>query len=293
MLIGIDCGLTVKRFGEEKGFELIKKAGFDCVDFGLCDNPLGEDYLELAQRSKQRLDAAGLVCNQAHAPFRELDYGDAMDLSCQRYLEVVRAMEYASVIGAKHIVIHGIRVPGPYGADPVDPNYRLYSCYGTEASLEYNCRFFKSLAPYAKKFGIKIAIENVGVAFAAPYLMNEIIRRLDDPVFVVLLDVGHSLFFRISPEVFISSLPKGLIRGLHVQDNDGIRDQHLIPGLGKIDWDNVLQALVDYGYDGDFTLEVQEFVKRMPVEATYEALALSAKICRTFVNRMDELRRSK
>ena len=294
MLIGIDSSEVIRRFGEEKGLELIKQAGFDCVDFTFVDPPrLDDTYLEQAKQTKALLDKIGLICNQAHAPFRSFKYGQAMDCSNPHFLEIVRSLEYASIIGAKHIVVHGVRVPSAFGNDISNPAYRLYSCFGTEESLAYNYDFFKSLAPYAKKFGIQIAIENVGVAFAAPYLMNEIIKRLDDPVFVVLVDIGHSFLFRTAPEVFISSVTPGMIKGLHVQDNDGITDQHLLPGLGQINWDNVLCALVDYGYDGDFTLEIPYLVSQMPVEATFETLALAAKISRTFVSRMDDIRKSR
>jgi len=290
MLIGIESADVIQRFGEVEGLRLIKKAGFDCVDYSFYSDALGDDYLERAQETKRLLDASGLICNQAHAPFRDFKYGDAMGLSSDGYKAIVRSIEYASIIGAKHIVVHGVRVPSAFGNDVSNPNYRLYSCFGTDASLEYNYDFMKSLAPYAKKFGIKIAIENVGVAFAAPFLLNEIMKRLDDPTFVVLVDVGHSFLFRTAPEVFISSIHPGWIKGLHIQDNDGITDQHLLPGLGKINWENVLTALADYGYDGDFTLEVPAFTKMIPVDATYEALALSAKIARGMANRFEELR---
>lgn len=294
MLIGINTSEIIQRFGEEKALELIKKAGFECVDYSLYVSSITEgDYVAKAQRTKQLLDTYGLVCNQAHAPFSGFKYGEAMDLSSEHYREIVSAIEYAAIIGAKHIVVHGIRVPSAFGNDVSNPNYRLYSCFGTDASLEYNYDFMKSLAPYAKKFGIKIAIENVGVAFAAPFLLNEIMTRLDDPTFVVLVDVGHSFLFRTAPEVFISSIHPGWIKGLHIQDNDGITDQHLLPGLGKINWDNVLTALADYGYDGDFTLESTYFTKAMPVDATYEALALSAKIARGMADRIEELRQSR
>lgn len=293
MLIGIETSQTVQRFGEEEGLKLIKKAGFDCVDYSFYSLDLRDDYLEKARETKRILDACGLICNQAHAPFRNFKYGDAMDLTGDHFREIVRSIESAAVIGAKHIVVHGVRVPGPFGPDASDPNYRLYSCFGTDESLVYNCDFFRSLAPYARKAGIKIAIENVGVAFAAPYLMNEIMKRLDDPTFVVLVDVGHSFMFRTAPEVFISSIQPGWIKGLHIQDNDGVTDQHLIPGLGKINWDNVLTALANYGYDGDFTLEVTAFNKAMPVDATYEALALSAKIARGMADRIEQLRQNR
>ena len=263
MLIGVDGYIPVKRFGEEKGLEMIKKAGFDGVDYSLLGDRevvLKGDVRESALQTKRLLDKYGLIAHQAHAPFRGFKYGDAMDLSCPAFADIVKAFEYAAIIGAPHIVVHGIRVPNGFSSDD---------------NIEYNCRFYRSLAPYAKEFGIHIAIENVGAACTVPFMMNEVLRRLDDPIFVALIDIGHALLFRVPPECFISAVTPGMLKGLHVQDNDGNKDQHLIPGLGKINWENVLTALADAGYDGVFSLEVIHFFEKMPEEATFEALSLS------------------
>ena len=61
-------------FGEEKTFDLFKKAGFDGVDFSF--NMLGngtainlDNHIEKAMESKRLLDKYNLICNQSHAPF--------------------------------------------------------------------------------------------------------------------------------------------------------------------------------------------------------------------------------
>ena len=42
---------------------------------------------------------------------------------------------------------------------------------------------------------------------------------------------------------------------LHIQDNDGTGDGHLIPGDGNIDWDAFVDALHAVGYLGDCVME--------------------------------------
>ena len=51
----------------------------------------------------------------------------------------------------------------------------------------------------------------------------------------------------------------GRLKALHLHDNDGREDMHVLPlteGTGKVDWDALLKALADIGYEGDFTYKV-------------------------------------
>ena len=69
MLIGVDGYIPVKRFGEEKGLEMIKKAGFDGVDDSLLGDRevvLKGDVRESALQTKRLLDKYGLICNSYH-----------------------------------------------------------------------------------------------------------------------------------------------------------------------------------------------------------------------------------
>ena len=44
----------------------------------------------------------------------------------------------------------------------------------------------------------------------------------------------------------------------HLSDNDGQTNAHWRPGKGKIDWRSFLKALVDIGYDGPLSLELED-----------------------------------
>lgn len=43
---------------------------------------------------------------------------------------------------------------------------------------------------------------------------------------------------------------------LHLHDNYGTRDDHSMPYFGTIDWDEIMRALRDIGYEGTFNYEV-------------------------------------
>ena len=54
----------------EKTLPKLKKAGFDGIDFALCDNGFMDgNWQEKAEKVKQLLDKNGMVCAQVHLPF--------------------------------------------------------------------------------------------------------------------------------------------------------------------------------------------------------------------------------
>ena len=60
------------------------------------------------------------------------------------------------------------------------------------------------------------------------------------------------------------------IQVLYLNDNDGVTDQHKIPGMGNIVWDDVMRALQEVGYSGVYNMELRlDYLgdERMPEEA--------------------------
>ncbi len=267
-------------FGEKEGFKVIKNAGFDAIDFSyywLDDKEkneiLGENYKEYAEKIKIMLAECGLVCNQAHAPFEFSAENDSMDISNKHFSEVAHAIESAAIMGAEHIVIHSLRVPE--GMD------------FTETNLTY----YKSLEPYCKESGIKIAVENLfgqpydnekkvylGRRFATPEEMNEFISLLDSPYFVCCTDVGHCTITGIMPEDYIAGMSGRVLRCLHIQDNDFEDDIHTLPYLGKIHWEKVMKSLKKIGYEGDLTMEIFGFWHRFDKKLLPKASELAASV---------------
>lgn len=270
-------------FGDEKAIEIIKNAGFDCVDYSFYwnfsrDEILGDEYIAHAEKVRHILDKAGMTCNQAHAPF-DFKYEDALDIPDINYKKIVRSMEAASIMGAEHIVVHSI--PVPFGKDV----------------MEYNTRFYKSLEPYCEKFGIKIAIENLfwydtksyccRGRIHTPELLYEILDRLNSKWFAVCIDIGHAAVVGIEPDEMIRSLDNKVLTALHIHDNDYSRDQHLFPYHGSFDWNKIMSALKDINYNGDFTFEVFGQLKKYAPEFIPDAIEYAGKIGKMLLEKYD------
>lgn len=281
MKLSVETYVMNHRYGIEKAIDMIKTAGFDAVDYSFYwggeDFLKEDDYAGHAKYVRNLLDKAGLECNQAHAPFNALQFGQNLDTDNFNYKEIVRAIDAASIMGAKSIIVHSLQTP----AD-VD-------CF------EYNVDFYKTLEPYAKKAGIKIAVENLfrhdakcgclrGRIHTAKEL-TEMINRLGDS-FVVCVDVGHAGLCGIEPEDLISGLDGKILKALHIHDNEYHIDSHTLPGAGRFNWDNITSALGKIGYDGDFTFEIVSFLKSFDDGFLPEALQFAEKVGRMLINKI-------
>ncbi|MBR5157056.1 MAG: sugar phosphate isomerase/epimerase [Clostridia bacterium] len=234
---------------------------------------LGEDYIEKAYEVKNALKKYKLKCRQAHAPI-ECYYLMAQDNTSPEYVRLKRAIESAGIIGIEHIVIVGIEVPAPHAS---------------YLNINYNYDFYKSLEPLCKQYGVIIAVENLRKSFTYPDLMNEIIRKLDSPWFKVLVDVGHTwVRADMQPGEYIRGLDPNVICGLHVHDTHGIRkgvDEHLLPWMAEIDFDDLMKALKEVGYDGDVTLEIRPFIEKYASKGLLEpALKFAEAVGRKLVS---------
>ena len=279
MLLSTETNSIVKRFGQEKAFEMLKNAGFDACDFSFYGNGidlLNDDYMENARNTKAMLDKVGLLCNQAHAPF-EIVEGESFDIYFPSYKIIVRSIEYAAYLGAKNIIVHLI-------------------CTANRGELyQYNYRYYKSLEPYGEKFGIKIAVENdferrnrkILPVLNYPDEFSGFIEKLDSPWLVGCIDVGHAAMFQ-DPTDFILKTNGSLIKALHIHDNDFCEDLHLFPLMGNINWANLCQALKKVNYRGDFTFEAVKSFPGIPEELIEDALVYLAKIGRYFIKKIGE-----
>lgn len=275
MLLSTETNSIIKRFGEEKAFEMLKNSGFDACDYSFYNETarlLADDYMEKAKISKELLDKVGLLCNQAHAPF-DLVEGEPFDIACDNYKAVVRSIEYAAYLGAENIIVHLL-------------------CTKNRADLyKYNSEYYKSLAPYGEKYGIKIAVENdferrngkVLPVLNYPEEFSEFVENLNSEWLTGCIDIGHAAMFN-DPAEFISKTNDSIIKALHVHDNDLREDLHLFPFTSHINWYSLCDALKKANYSGDFTFETIKSFDRLPNELIEDSLVYLAKMGRYLMN---------
>ena len=68
------------------------------------------------------------------------------------------------------------------------------------------------------------------------------------------------------------------LKAVHVNDNRGTADEHLMPFHGTVDWKAAMAALAEIGYTGDLTYEIQEFGRYLPNDQKHLVVEYSQKI---------------
>lgn len=94
------------------------------------------------------------------------------------------------------------------------------------------------------------------------YLANHdgalrLLEHVDHPALGINFDPSHTFPVGDFPNISVYRLGTRIIH-LHVSDNDGVTNVHWRPGMGKIDWVAMFQALKDVGYDGTVSIELED-----------------------------------
>ena len=265
-------------FGIKQTFEIFARAGIEGIDFNLdtvqyrTGDYDREFYVDLGNYARE----CGITVCQAHAPFPSSFPEE--EKTAKRFEEIVKSIENASYLGAPMIVVH----PCCHLDHSVEGNF--------EKMFEYNLDFYKRLIPYAEKYGVKIAIENLDCdsVTSKPEGLNRLYDTLKDPVFTVCFDVGHCLLHSVDPAEAIRAIGERLVVGCtHVHDNFGESDSHALPYYGGVEWESVMKALADIGYKGDLNYEAAGFLRGLPTELRPDGLAYMAKIGPYLIGRFE------
>lgn len=115
-------------------------------------------------------------------------------------------------------------------------------------SIEEICRL-------AEPIGVRVAVEVLPNPLSdASSLVALLERDLDAPSAGICLDTGHAFLLGDVADA-IETVAEHLIT-THVHDNNGKRDEHLVPFDGHIDWSLTLMTLQKIGYDGTYLMEL-------------------------------------
>jgi sugar phosphate isomerase/epimerase len=143
---------------------------------------------------------------------------DAMD-------EIKRALEVAEHIPIQKLIVH------------LGENFDSFSMH----LLEFATTALEHLGAFAKPLGVRVLVENLTSDATTPEHLMTILDMAHLDQIDVCLDLGHA---HIGPGIAeaIGIFGKRITE-LHIHDNHGLRDEHLWPGNGTIDWVATLDAL--------------------------------------------------
>lgn len=249
----------------EECIEILKNAGYEAVDFPMCNWPEGDDIVfseafeEKVIAFAEQLRENGLIVGQTHLPYVPGYYPRKEEEGEEYFLEVflprvIRGIELTAKMGCKVAVFH------------------LYLGKDREETLDVNRKTLDLLRPVCKRTGVKVALENVfgwnsreGICPCNVDTKEDMVDYVDyggSEYFGICFDTGHAALLGYDPIEFIEACGKRLI-ALHVNSNTGrkwVDDLHMIPGslnwTEPIKWEKISEALGKVGYSGTYNLEV-------------------------------------
>ena len=263
----------------EEIFQVAKKSGYDAFEIcmGLGDfeqakgiaDPLGivfyrNPLISIDSSDKQilkakamasaegiRISGVGSILSYLVYPLTDRDPAIR-----QRSIDCVkRTIEAAALLEAEGILV----IPGAVTRDTPYPD--AYARAQDALSL---------LGEYAGQHRIGIAVENVWNCFLySPMEMARFIDEIGNPWVGIYLDIGNMLVMGY-PDQWIRMYRHRLKR-LHIKDfRYSVGNINGFVNLfdGDVEWDDVMAALTEIGYDGEWTAEV------IPASKDYEHIIL-------------------
>jgi sugar phosphate isomerase/epimerase len=226
----------------------IREAGFRYADYSF-----GSDYAHRAgvyaadheayfDEVNTVADRLGIRLVQAHSPM-----GTPLTDPEGRFLaDTIRCVDACGAWGIPNLVVHSGYTRG----------------LDKKQTLAANKDFFAPILARAERYGVNILVENFNV-MCVPGLywidnatdLRELIDLVDHPLFHAVWDAGHANLQEMPQDEELRILGSH-VRALHIQDNRGDTDSHLLPFLGTMSMDALMNGLKDIGYNGFFTFEV-------------------------------------
>lgn len=253
-------GLTTSLLLEERAADAIRllaEAGWPAVELSTehltrideSDDPsaLADDVIAAVEACGVRMPQAHLMisANVAAADARRRE----SDLAT-----VERHIALCAHMGIEVGVIH------PGGGQPATADQ-----WRREAELRVAS--FQRIAAFADEHSFSIAIENTMDSPSAEAAMgrrsygatieelHELIDAIGRANVGICLDTGHANIQGIPLDEAVRQCGERLI-ATHIQDNDGVHDQHYAPPRGTINWPATVTSLREIGWEGIFNLEV-------------------------------------
>ncbi|HKE88638.1 MAG TPA: sugar phosphate isomerase/epimerase family protein [Vicinamibacterales bacterium] len=182
-------------------------------------------------------------------------------------VETEAALGIATLIPFRYLVVH-LGMPTVEKVPPGD-NQRD----AARRSLE-------QIVEMASRVNVRVAVEVIpNPLSSADVLAHAIEEQLEGLDIGVCLDYGHAHLMGDVGEA-VETL-SGHLWTTHVHDNDGRRDEHLLPYAGTIDWDAAMMETQKVGYDGLLMFEVADTGD--PIDVLKRSMKVRERLEKTLV----------
>ncbi|THB76904.1 MAG: sugar phosphate isomerase/epimerase [Desulfobulbaceae bacterium] len=226
----------------------MRAAGFHAINLGTPHTRhLLSTSLSETKQMKTQIRHHELVVDWVHAPYRSpILYDRDHKLYHLSVAALKSAVLICSELEARSLIVHPFGLEFPPDIDQLP-------------SIEQLAEALSVLVDYGKVLGVEIGIENINEPYSSA-ILPELLTRVEGLKFC--LDTGHAHHYNVWDHYIVPFIDK--ICALHIHDNHGDKDEHLIPGDGTIDYLPLLKALRANGYNGYLGIECLQKTSNYP-----------------------------
>ncbi len=243
-------GGDVNAFVRES-FRFYKEAGFDAVDLRLNTLDLTSDgWRPQVEQILKDTEVLGIKSEMGHLPYDGMS--DVENFKARMH----RAIDASVALGLTCAVLH------PNATTLPMRKYRHKEQYDMVMDL------LGPFAEHAARVGLTVALENMRVVPGAMHVHrfcqspDEVCAVADALGMRVCWDFGHANISGVQQSDALAYIGKRLA-AIHVNDNRGIDDEHILPFTGNVEWKDAMHGLALAGFEGLFNFELN--TSRLPV----------------------------
>ena len=225
----------------------IRQSGLSILE--ICSYPDHLDYHDMkkVREAAQQIQKMGLEPFSFHAPFaNHIDITSPDEKQWQHSLqEILQAARAAMELQTNYFVIH----PGPEkeGRPPEEEHFQR---------LQRASQALNIVAKECHDHGLLLMLENMlpHLLFGQTSDLLYLLGAMDETHVGICLDTGHAF---LSGDLYaVMYKLSGHLKMMHAADNNGHRDDHLPPGEGNINWQVLVEKLIQVNFNGTIILEL-------------------------------------
>ena len=235
----------------EKKCEYAAIGGFKhiAVNFTEIMDKTQDDWDAVIEDIERILEKTGIKCIQSHPYYYDLLLSsEILKEECE--FAIKQAIRASGKLGAAWCALH--------------PRSSISGGFCSSKSLADNKKAFSEYLEYAYKYNTGLAAENLPIfPFMSPSMpfyssdYEELCVLVDgfaDDRVGICWDTGHANLVAFDQAEAVKTLGSR-IKCTHIHNNFRQHDDHLSPENGKIEWEKVMAAFREIGFDGPLTLE--------------------------------------
>lgn len=229
-------------YSYREAIEAARQAGFAGIEILCAKSHFDWENPSVIEEVRAALGNWPKVQISFHAPFDTVDLSSSNPEQWQEAFDAMtQALKVARQLNAKTFVIHPRNQAN-------GPNWSASNLPAFQNSVS-------RLMHLASRHRIVIAIENTGVFTSNESNMIDILELLPPHGVGACFDTGHAQLSGNLLEYSRLITPRASV--LHIHDNDGKSDQHLLPGEGTIDWDAFVEIVLKRDFHAQRVIEVR------------------------------------